>query len=43
MLNDLNRVDFNNVQEQASWVCDPCNPEIVKLLEVQYKFAIHDL
>ena len=35
MLSDLNRVDFNNVQEQASWVCNPCNADTVKIIEVR--------
>ncbi|KAG5671635.1 hypothetical protein PVAND_001826 [Polypedilum vanderplanki] len=39
MLNDLNRVDFHNVQEQASWVCQ-CDPNIVQRLEVEFKAAL---
>ena len=34
MLSDLNRVDFNNVQEQASWVCNLCKSETVRIIEV---------
>ena len=34
MLSDLNRVDFGNVQEQASWVCNPCSGDVVKTIEV---------
>ncbi|XP_059485461.1 DNA-binding protein RFX2 isoform X2 [Neocloeon triangulifer] len=36
MLADLNRVDFHNVQEQASWVCQ-CDPDIVQQLEADFK------
>ncbi|XP_065331899.1 DNA-binding protein RFX2 isoform X3 [Cloeon dipterum] len=36
MLADLNRVDFHNVQEQASWVCQ-CEPEMVQQLEADFK------
>ena len=35
MLSDLNRVDFTNVQEQASWVCNPCNADTVRIIEVK--------
>ncbi|KAL8598600.1 hypothetical protein ACOMHN_013483 [Nucella lapillus] len=36
MLNDLNRVDFANVQEQASWVCQ-CEDSVVQQLEQDFK------
>ena len=36
MLSDLNRVDFNNVHEQASWVCNPCTSEMVREIEVRH-------
>ncbi|XP_074640484.1 DNA-binding protein RFX2-like [Tubulanus polymorphus] len=36
MLTDLNRVDFNNVQEQASWVCQ-CDDAVVTRLEQDFK------
>ncbi|KAK2153034.1 hypothetical protein LSH36_310g03038 [Paralvinella palmiformis] len=36
MLSDLNRVDFTNVQEQASWVCQ-CEDEVVHKLEQDFK------
>ena len=36
MLNDLNRVDFNNIQEQASWVC-LCDKETVQSIEIDFK------
>uniref|UniRef100_A0A094ZQ39 Transcription factor RFX3 n=1 Tax=Schistosoma haematobium TaxID=6185 RepID=A0A094ZQ39_SCHHA len=36
MLADLNRVDFNNVQEQASWVCQ-CSDSTVSQLEHDFK------
>ncbi|XP_064626427.1 DNA-binding protein RFX2-like isoform X3 [Lineus longissimus] len=36
MLTDLNRVDFGNVQEQASWVCQ-CDDGIVTRLEQDFK------
>ncbi|CAL8069608.1 unnamed protein product [Calicophoron daubneyi] len=40
MLTDLNRVDFNNVQEQASWVCQ-CNDATVSQLEQDFKRILH--
>ncbi|KAK7101164.1 DNA-binding protein RFX2-like isoform X3 [Littorina saxatilis] len=36
MLTDLNRVDFANVQEQASWVCQ-CEDSVVQQLEQDFK------
>lgn len=39
MLNDLNRVDFHNVQEQASWVCQ-CDTATVQRLENEFKAAL---
>ncbi|ESO86633.1 hypothetical protein LOTGIDRAFT_235257 [Lottia gigantea] len=36
MLTDLNRVDFANVQEQASWVCQ-CDDAVVQQLEQDFK------
>uniref|UniRef100_A0A1B0BJZ2 RFX-type winged-helix domain-containing protein n=1 Tax=Glossina palpalis gambiensis TaxID=67801 RepID=A0A1B0BJZ2_9MUSC len=39
MLNDLNRVDFHNVQEQAAWVCQ-CEPTVVQRLENDFKAAL---
>ncbi|ELT97878.1 hypothetical protein CAPTEDRAFT_168129 [Capitella teleta] len=36
MLMDLNRVDFANVQEQASWVCQ-CDDSVVQQLEMDFK------
>ncbi|XP_055697324.1 DNA-binding protein RFX2 isoform X2 [Phlebotomus papatasi] len=39
MLNDLNRVDFHNVQEQASWVCQ-CDTATVQRLENDFKAAL---
>lgn len=36
MLMDLNRVDFANVQEQASWVCQ-CDDAVVQQLEQDFK------
>ncbi|XP_064605330.1 transcription factor RFX3-like isoform X2 [Liolophura sinensis] len=36
MLTDLNRVDFANVQEQASWVCQ-CEDAVVHQLEQDFK------
>nr|XP_039273372.1 DNA-binding protein RFX2-like isoform X2 [Styela clava] len=41
MLSDLNRVDFTNVQEQASWVCQ-CDAGIVKRLETEFKAALSE-
>ena len=39
MLNDLNRVDFTNVQEQASWVCG-CDLGTVTRLEESFKATL---
>nr|XP_047911907.1 transcription factor RFX3-like [Anser cygnoides] len=39
MLSDLNRVDFANVQEQASWVCQ-CDDSIVQTLETDFKMIL---
>ncbi|XP_058863259.1 MHC class II regulatory factor RFX1-like isoform X5 [Acipenser ruthenus] len=39
MLSDLNRVDFANVQEQASWVCR-CNDVVVQRLEQDFKLTL---
>ncbi|XP_010022219.1 PREDICTED: DNA-binding protein RFX2 [Nestor notabilis] len=39
MLSDLNRVDFANVQEQASWVCQ-CKEGMVQKLEQDFKFTL---
>ncbi|KAG5851261.1 hypothetical protein ANANG_G00091190 [Anguilla anguilla] len=39
MLSDLNRVDFANVQEQASWVCQ-CDEAVVQRLEQDFKFLL---
>lgn len=39
MLADLNRVDFHNVQEQASWVCQ-CDMAMVERLENDFKVAL---
>ncbi|XP_058451988.1 DNA-binding protein RFX2 isoform X2 [Malaya genurostris] len=39
MLNDLNRVDFRNVQEQASWICQ-CDTVTVQRLENDFKAAL---
>eukprot|EP00731_Ephydatia_muelleri_P018936 Em0011g976a len=39
MLADLNRVDFANVQEQASWVCE-CDESLVEKLEHDFKTAL---
>ena len=36
MLSDLNKVDFNNVQEQANWVCQ-CDSEVIKKMEQNFK------
>ncbi|XP_060081474.1 DNA-binding protein RFX2-like isoform X1 [Ylistrum balloti] len=36
MLTDLNRVDFANVQEQASWVCQ-CDDSVVQQLQEDFK------
>ncbi|XP_069460484.1 MHC class II regulatory factor RFX1 isoform X3 [Ambystoma mexicanum] len=39
MLSDLNRVDFANVQEQASWVCR-CEDRMVQRLEQDFKMTL---
>uniref|UniRef100_A0A8C7T461 Regulatory factor X, 1a (influences HLA class II expression) n=1 Tax=Oncorhynchus mykiss TaxID=8022 RepID=A0A8C7T461_ONCMY len=39
MLSDLNRVDFANVQEQASWVCR-CEDRVVQQLEQDFKLTL---
>nr|CAD7256512.1 unnamed protein product [Timema shepardi] len=39
MLVDLNRVDFHNVQEQASWVCQ-CDDDVVQRLEADFKVTL---
>ncbi|XP_023572849.1 DNA-binding protein RFX2 isoform X3 [Octodon degus] len=39
MLSDLNRVDFANVQEQASWVCQ-CEESVVQRLEQDFKVTL---
>ncbi|XP_071342340.1 DNA-binding protein RFX2 isoform X7 [Trachinotus anak] len=39
MLSDLNRVDFANVQEQASWVCQ-CDESVVQRLEQDFKVTL---
>ncbi|XP_049732485.1 DNA-binding protein RFX2 isoform X3 [Elephas maximus indicus] len=39
MLTDLNRVDFANVQEQASWVCQ-CEESVVQRLEQDFKLTL---
>ncbi|XP_078279630.1 DNA-binding protein RFX2-like isoform X4 [Rhinoraja longicauda] len=39
MLSDLNRVDFANVQEQASWVCQ-CEEGMVQRLEQDFKMTL---
>lgn len=39
MLSDLNRVDFHNVQEQASWVCQ-CEDSLVSRLEQDFKLTL---
>ncbi|KAM9094302.1 DNA-binding protein RFX2 isoform X4 [Sminthopsis crassicaudata] len=39
MLSDLNRVDFANVQEQASWVCQ-CEESMVQKLEQDFKLTL---
>ncbi|XP_010777851.1 transcription factor RFX3-like [Notothenia coriiceps] len=39
MLSDLNRVDFTNVQEQASWVCQ-CGDSVVQRLEQDFKVTL---
>ncbi|GIY84784.1 hypothetical protein CDAR_281951 [Caerostris darwini] len=39
MMADLNRVDFHNVQEQASWVCQ-CDENTVQRLEQDFKLTL---
>ena len=42
MINDLNRVDFNDVQEQASWVCQ-CEDQVVEQIEQSFKQLLQEL
>jgi hypothetical protein len=39
MLSDLNKVEFNNVHEQASWVCQ-CDLANVQSLEAEFKATL---
>ncbi|XP_057300076.1 DNA-binding protein RFX2-like isoform X2 [Hydractinia symbiolongicarpus] len=39
MWNDLNKVDFNNVQEQSSWVCQ-CDESLITKLEQDFKTTL---
>lgn len=39
MLIDLNRIDFGNIQEQASWVCQ-CDDVIIRQLEADMKTTL---
>ncbi|XP_046741895.1 DNA-binding protein RFX2 isoform X2 [Diprion similis] len=39
MVADLNRIDFHNVQEQASWVCQ-CDYAVVQRLEADFKVTL---
>lgn len=39
MINDFNRVDFKNVQEQASWVCQ-CGDDIVDHIVQSFKMLL---
>ncbi|PAA63540.1 hypothetical protein BOX15_Mlig034263g2 [Macrostomum lignano] len=41
MLTDLNRVDFANVQEQASWVCH-CSQAVVAQVEADFKKILQE-
>ena len=41
MISDLNRVDFKNVQEQASWVCQ-CDDSIVDQIEISFKSLLQE-
>ncbi len=41
MLSDLNRVDINNVQEQASWVCQ-CDAAAVLKFEAEFKATLEE-
>jgi hypothetical protein len=41
MISDLNRVDFKNVQEQASWVCQ-CEDDLVTSIEHSFKQLLQD-
>jgi len=36
MLNDLNKVDFANLQEQATWICQ-CDTNLVQNLDSEFK------
>jgi regulatory factor X 1/2/3 len=41
MINDLNKVDFRNVQEQASWACR-CDDQVVKQIEQSFKSLLQE-
>ncbi|RWS27998.1 DNA-binding protein RFX2-like isoform X4, partial [Leptotrombidium deliense] len=41
MISDLNRVDFKNVQEQASWVCQ-CDDHLVEQIEQSFKLLLQE-
>ena len=39
MLNDLAKVDFNNVHDQATWVCD-CDKDFAKDVAERFKIIL---
>jgi regulatory factor X 1/2/3 len=41
MLVDINQVDFCNIQDQASWVCQ-CDVSMVQQLEVDFKTKLYE-
>ena len=42
MVNDMTRVDFNNVREQALWVCGGCNEERVRAFELEFQTNLEE-
>ena len=41
MINDLGKVDFRNLQEQANWACD-CEDTIVDQIESSFKSLLQE-
>ncbi|RNA00601.1 DNA-binding RFX2-like isoform X5 [Brachionus plicatilis] len=41
MLNDINRVDFNYIREQAKWICG-CDERLVTRLEAEFKASLRN-
>lgn len=41
MLNDINRVDFNYIREQAKWICG-CDERVITKLENEFKDSLRN-